>query len=419
MSQKITKSLIGLSDVNDIYNDKFITSEDVTAKISKYFDESGGMDIYPQSSDSKGELVNFDSTTRQILAQELEKLSDYIETNKIECRLKIYVEVHDEEKKELIEKDYIVAKLGWRKKDKDGQVFENSSGPEDEISIGRSLASSALERAKELGKKGKDKAEELYGKAKDAVAGAGIGGIGLPSGTTPEKPSSDTIVYNEHNSERVKQLQRCLIRTAPEGNYKKEKESAAGYTPIVGTHKNPKAGNYADDGWFGPATLAAITKYKDILNNLNANNQEAQISDPRKVPSAIIISPACKGKIGTEPTEKEKAQPSEEEQKNALEKQRQVTTQNITKEIGSKTAPISEDEFKKLTPDQLKNTRVFYKKGNFLVVNIYNNTGTLAASNTETLEESKLYKEFSFLSSKNQKLHSTLMEQLKKDLKRG
>jgi hypothetical protein len=35
------------------------------------------------------------------------------------------------------------------------------------------------------------------------------------------------------------------------------------------------------------------------------------------------------------------------------------------------------------------------------------------------VKESKVYKEFSFLSSKNQKLHSTLMEQLKKDLKRG
>lgn len=35
------------------------------------------------------------------------------------------------------------------------------------------------------------------------------------------------------------------------------------------------------------------------------------------------------------------------------------------------------------------------------------------------VSESKIYKEFSFLSAKNSKLHSVLMEQLKKDLKRG
>jgi hypothetical protein len=418
MSQKITKSLIGLSDVNDIYNDKFITSEDITAKISKYFDDSGGMDIYPQSSDSKGELVNFDSTTRQIVAQELEKLSDYVEKKQIECRLKIYVEVYDEEKKELVEKDYIVAKLGWRKKDKDGQVFEKSSGPEDEISIGRSLASSALERAKELGKKGKDKAEELYGKAKDAVAGAEVGGVGFPPGTTPEKTSGDTIIYNEHNSERVKQLQRCLIRTAPEGNYKKEKENSAGYTPIVGTHKNPKAGNYADDGWFGPATLAAITKYKDTLNSLNANNQEAQISDPRRVPAAIVNSPACKEKIGTNFTPKE-MKSEEAEQNAAIAQQRKDVESKITREIGTKAEPISEEQFKKMSAEQLKNSKVFYKKENLLVINMYDEAGKLISSNTESLEESKLYKEFSFLSKKNEKLHSTLMEQLKKDLRRG
>jgi phosphoserine aminotransferase len=44
---------------------------------------------------------------------------------------------------------------------------------------------------------------------------------------------------------------------------------------------------------------------------------------------------------------------------------------------------------------------------------------TKGAEAMKALEESKIYKDFSFLSSKNQKLHATLMEQLRKDLKRG
>ena len=41
------------------------------------------------------------------------------------------------------------------------------------------------------------------------------------------------------------------------------------------------------------------------------------------------------------------------------------------------------------------------------------------ASKMKTISESKVHKEFYFLSTKNEKLHTTLMEQLKKDLKRG
>ena len=37
----------------------------------------------------------------------------------------------------------------------------------------------------------------------------------------------------------------------------------------------------------------------------------------------------------------------------------------------------------------------------------------------KTIPESKVYKDYGFLSTKNNKLHSILMEQLKKDLKRG
>ena len=54
----------------------------------------------------------------------------------------------------------------------------------------------------------------------------------------------------------------------------------------------------------------------------------------------------------------------------------------------------------------------FYKKEGYLAEIIADNL-----SKHPELKESKIYKEYGFLSQKNSKLHSTLMENLMKDLK--
>lgn len=354
MNQVIKKSIIGLSNENEIYNDNFVTYLDITNKISKYFQDSGGLEISPHSTDNNKEDQNFDLRIRNILNQELDVLDKYVKENNFAGLVKLYIEVYDNEKKELIEKDYIIGNWGWRKKDANNNVFEGSDNSEDTISIGRSLAWSAWERTKELGKAASAKAGELLGKAEKTI-----------SGTAPEAASSDVIIYNEHNSERVRQLQRCLIRTAPNGNLKKERESASGYTPVVGIRKKG-SGNYADDGWFGPETLKAVATYKGTLNSLNKfDTQIPQITNEREIPVSILTSPACSGKTGEELTKKE------------------------------------QEDLKAPAPSPPPAV----------------GPGQPAAG--IPVKESKVYKEFSFLSAKNSRLHSVLMEQLKKDLKRG
>jgi hypothetical protein len=312
---------------------------------------------------SKNLIINpfergFGGNISTIINEAYQKLSNNIQYSRFNS--KIYLEIVNKDLNQIEGKYFFCRDDGWQKRDKEDKLIATSdSNQQSNIIIFNETddnSASISSDTQSVAQKIKDRISSIVDKTKKAPSDlekkvAGTGGV---SGTTSEQPPSiDSIVYNEHNSDRVRQLQRCLIRTAPEGNYAKEKQSAENYVPVVGVRKKG-TGNYADDGWFGPATLAAVDKYKDVLNKLNAGNEQAQISNTKAVPAAILSSEACKDKMGTEPTDKE------------------------AKETSAATQATS-----------------------------------------SVVSESKVYKEFSFLSTKNERLHTTLMEQLKKDLKRG
>jgi len=332
---------------------------DITTDVNSVFQTKGMIKI---NSFEKG----FGSDLYTITYAESVKFNRKIQDPNPNPFSKLLLTVLNDDTREIEGKYFFSRENGWQKKDKNNRLIDSNSDNNnvvvifsqlegEDASISSDLPSLTQKIGDKLGSlvdKAKRTASDLANKAKQTIGGASTTSGGGASGTTPEVPS-DSIVYNEHNSKRVRQLQRCLIRTAPNGNYIKEKQSSAGYTPVVGVRKRG-SGNYADDGWFGPATLAAIEKYKEDLNRLNTGNTDAQILDTKAIPVALLASAACKDKMDINPTDKEKQE------------------------------------------------------------------GLAASQSTpSTVAESKVYTQFSFLSNKNAKLHSVLMEQLKKDLKRG
>lgn len=177
--------------------------------------------------------------------------------------------------------------------------------------------------------------------------------------------TDDYMVYDggAKKEEQIAQFQRCLVRLG-KGNLEAERKNLQDpiYTPIIGV-KVPGKLNYADDGRFGKWTLNASTNLFGTINTMNADeikkDPSLEIKDPARVPLRIVATTACKGKTDANPSPQEK------------------------QEAASIVA------------------------------------ATEAAKKTKLKKESKVYTEFPFLSTKNSRLHSTLMEQLKKDLKRG
>jgi len=168
------------------------------------------------------------------------------------------------------------------------------------------------------------------------------------------------LVYDggAKSDEFTSQLQRCLIRLG-KGNLESERRNYQSpfYNPIIGIKVSGRK-NYADDGRFGKWTLDASKKLFQQINNLNAADIQKD--------SAVEIK----------------------------------TPDRIPEKVLYSTACKDKTELT-ATSDEVKAA------------------DDVKSKMTTPIKESKIYSEFSFLSSKNQKLHSTLMEQLKKDLKRG
>lgn len=206
-----------------------------------------------------------------------------------------------------------------------------------------------------------------------ALGGGGLGSLfggGIVPGAMGALFGSETmgtyIAYDggkEVDNKSTAPYQRCLIRLG-KGNLAMERANLQlpAYNPVIGI-KIPGKKNYADDGRFGKWTLDASRNLFQVINDLNKDkikdNPKFEIKDPARVPVEILISPACAGNTQMNPT--------------AAEQQAFEATKKV---------PAKKPEPK-------------------------------------NLPESKVYKDYGFLSTKNEKLHSVLMEQLKKDLKRG
>ena len=227
-----------------------------------------------------------------------------------------------------------------------------------------------------------DKAPKIGG---TSPSGAGDeGGVLGKLSTFLVGPQDDFIVYDRGASKdpETAELQRCLIRFSG-GNLEAERKNlpssyyelnknARGYAeftavaktgPIIGTKGGTleKPVYYADDGRFGDKTLVAVNALYQKINEFNKkNNSTVQITDPQKIPTKILQSPACI----------------------------------------DQSSPIVQPGEIAYVQQQLEKMKS-------------------ASTGVKKIEESKLYTDFSFLSTKNAKLHSVLMEQLKKDLKRG
>ena len=299
---------------------------------------------------------------------------------------------------------YLIRGRGWAVKDSIS-TLKQSSKPDEILILSKTHSYRAASTA--------DDAEEIakaivatFGGGVAAQTGAGklarsgaeavqkAGDVGQDIFGKVKGFAMDTINYDggrEYNPQHVAPLQRCLIRLDPsKGNLAMERANLQPttnppYTPIVGIKITGKK-NYADDGRFGIRTLDAVRRLMDVINTKNQNDpnfQEIKITDPENVPVKVLYSTACKinTQIDILPDEQEKFDSAM-----AAAKTTKVSSGGVLKGKGP---PLGKDYDASLV-DQ-----------------------------PEQQQESKVYKDYGFLSTKNNKLHSILMEQLKKDLKRG